>query len=111
MSTTRDFEQFVAGFQAGRAGDYSALMRQFPVTGRGNIWLRDPAPGPTQADRDHFHKLLAAAMVGAPPDEAELYGRPSHFDMPAADDSSAERLRAAQDAEARFYRSFFRHIF
>lgn len=75
MSKPRDLEEFLAGFRAGLARDFSALvgacavpawwLRSGPV-GQGSIWLRDPAPGPTQADRDHFHKLLATAMTERP---------------------------------------------
>lgn len=64
MSTPRDFEQFVAGFRAGQASDFAALMRACAVP---SASLRGASLcSPTQAERDHFHKLLAAAMTDRP---------------------------------------------
>lgn len=61
MSTARDFERFMAGFQAGQASDFAALMRAADAS---STWQQDRREQrPTQAQRDHFHLLLAASIA------------------------------------------------
>ena len=63
MSAPRDIESFAAGFAAGFHRDFSALMRACAAP---PAWLRHPPQRPTQAERDHFHRLLATAMTERP---------------------------------------------